>query len=282
MLELAKTNPIRPFTRPLHRGTSAALGRSASLLTILLGGLLLIAAAPSAMARPGPGYGDLIDRYCIERGRLRVGAHQGHCAACHHQGTFDSAPEHRIEPNWTEFERGRDTGVFDFFCPPIRVPAAASPAPQPPVGRGAAIAPPSPPSPMGKPPAGPANPQSPQAQAPQPPGQPQTKAAPATPAATLEMTGRLASLHNTVRIQPPQEPAWREFVDAVAEAAQREPTVTTGAAMDRIKARERELSERIVAFRALNLALSRLAAQLDEAQRRSLSDGLTPLLDAIR
>ncbi|MBX9841481.1 MAG: hypothetical protein K2Z80_06710 [Xanthobacteraceae bacterium] len=71
-------------------------------------------------------------------------------------------------------------------------------------------------------------------------------------------------------------------MDAVAAAAQREPTVTTGAATDRIKARERELSERIVALRALDLALSRLAAQLDEPQRRSLSDGLTPLLDAIR
>ncbi|WP_339528148.1 hypothetical protein, partial [Pseudomonas sp. EL_65y_Pfl2_R96] len=68
----------------------------------------------SAIARPTHGYGDLIDSYCIDRGRLRVRAHQGHCAMCLHLGTFDSAPEHRIEPIWTEFDRGRAGAGFDF------------------------------------------------------------------------------------------------------------------------------------------------------------------------
>lgn len=38
--------------------------------------LVLVAALQGpALARPGAGYGDLIDSYCIERVRLRVGAH---------------------------------------------------------------------------------------------------------------------------------------------------------------------------------------------------------------
>jgi vacuolar-type H+-ATPase subunit D/Vma8 len=93
----------------------------------------------------------------------------------------------------------------------------------------------------------------------------------------------LAALHDVLRIRAPQEPAWRELVDAVAAATRREPAaVTTGTPTDRLKARERELSDRIVALRALDLALSRLAAQVDETQRRLLSDGLIPLLDEMR
>lgn len=85
-------------------------------------GMVLIAAfavvgGASTLARPTPGYGDLIDQYCISQGRLRVAAHQSHCAMCHQTGTFDSLPAHRVQPNWTEFESGRATGDFNFFCP---------------------------------------------------------------------------------------------------------------------------------------------------------------------
>lgn len=277
-------NKARDVNRLLVAAAGAKHHRLWKLGLLLLIGLTLGAIERSAQARPGPGYGDLIDKYCIAQARLRVGAHQGHCAACHHQGTFDIAPEHRIEPNWNEFERGRQTGVFDFFCPPAQA-SAASPMPQPPVGR-AVGSPPVPSSPMGMPPAA-AQPRASQAQAPQPPSsgpaQSQVEAAPAAPTAPFELGGRLSSLHDAVGIQPGQEPAWLEFLDAMAAATRREPVaVTTAIPAARLKIRERELSEQIVALRGLDLALSRLSAQLNETQRRTLSEGLTPLLDAIR
>ncbi len=67
--------------------------------------------------------------------------------------------------------------------------------------------------------------------------------------------------------------AWREFVDAVAAVMRSEKRLAAaGAPTARLKARERDHSERIVAIRALDLALSRLGAVLNETQRRSLSD----------
>ena len=93
---------------------------------------------------------------------------------------------------------------------------------------------------------------------------------------------RLATLHDKVGIQTGQEPAWREFVDAMATATRREQAgPVTAAPVARLRARERDLSERIVALRAVGTALSRLGALLDETQRRSLSDGVAPLLDAM-
>lgn len=105
-------------------------------LVLCLGGLLMGFSA--AVARPTHGYGDLIDEFCISRGRLRIAAHQPHCAMCHQPGTFDDTPANRVEPNWTEFERARATGDFSYFCPggaatvptPSNTPTTtASPAP---------------------------------------------------------------------------------------------------------------------------------------------------------
>lgn len=264
-------------------GGCGATRRSRELRLLLVISCMLIGVADRpAMSRPGMGYGDLIDKYCIKQGRLRVAAHQGHCAACHHQGTFDSAPEHRVEPNWTEFERGRSNEVFDFFCPPAQAVTAAAPGTRP--SGGASRVPPA----MGIPPAAPAEPRSSQAQPP-----PASSAGPAqsrvkphvvatAQTGTFEFAGQLAAIHDTVRIEPGQEPAWREFVDAVAAVMRSEKRpAAAGAPTAYLKARERDHSERIVALRALDLALSRLGAGLNETQRRSLSDGLAPLLDAM-
>lgn len=90
-----------------------------------------IVAAATAAARPTQGYGSLIDGYCISRNRLRVAGHQPHCAMCHQSGTFDNLPAHRVEPNWTEFERGRTSGDFSFFCPGDASGVPASPAATP-------------------------------------------------------------------------------------------------------------------------------------------------------
>ncbi|MBX9824826.1 MAG: Spy/CpxP family protein refolding chaperone [Xanthobacteraceae bacterium] len=245
----------------------------------VLSGLILVAALQGpALARPGSGYGDLIDSYCIERGRLRVGAHQGHCAACHQPGTFDSTPGHRVEPNWTEFERGRATGLFDFFCPALSVPASTPPAAAPSPGSPSWLPPSREPAAMGAPPAvSSAVPPSDQRQ---PPAVPQPASGAAVPAADL--AGRLSALRTALRITASQEPAWREFADAVVAAAQRRPSAPgTAAPAARLRARELDLSERIVALRAVNRALSRLGAKLDDTQRRLLSDDFAPLLDII-
>lgn len=90
-----------------------------------------IVAAATAAARPIQGYGSLIDDYCISRNRLRVAGHQPHCAMCHQSGTFDNLPAHRVEPNWTEFERGRTSGDFSFFCAGDASGVPASPAAAP-------------------------------------------------------------------------------------------------------------------------------------------------------
>lgn len=264
--------------------------------------LLVVALDGAAEARSGSGYGDKIDSYCIDRGRLRVRTHQGHCAACHHLGTFDSAPEHRVEPNWTEFERGRSGAGFDFFCPGTsgssQMPKSAAPEQRPEVGPGGAstipqIEPRA--GAMGMPPAIAAKPglaKTPPAVAPDVSGQavavPVEQAQPNSPIQSTarlpiaEFTDRLKTLHDTVGIKPGQEPAWREFVDAMAAATQRK-GVASGAIdpTARLKARERDLSERIVALRAAGIALSRLGAVLDDTQRRAVSEGVGPLLDSI-
>lgn len=273
--------------------------RSRSLRPSLLCALFVLALDGSAVARPGSGYGDLIDSYCIDRGRLRVRAHQGHCAMCHHLGTFDSAPEHRIEPNWTEFERGRAGAGFDFFCPggsassQMPMPAApqqratiepAGPSVSPKTSPGAGA--------MGIPPdtGTPGTTQAPVAAAPDaggptatapaepPPTKPQSQSA--VQVSPAELTSRLTTLHDTIGIKLGQEPAWREFIDAMATAAPRE-AIAPGATEPtaRLRARERDLSERIAALRAAGTALSRLSKVLDETQRRALSDGVAPLLD---
>lgn len=274
--------------------------RPRGLRLSLVCSLLVVALDGAAEARSGSGYGDLIDSYCIDRGRLRVRTHQGHCAACHHLGTFDSAPEHRVEPNWTEFERGRSGAGYDFFCPGTsassQIPTPAAPEKRPQVDPGGTSPRTEPGAgPMGMPPAVAAEPgpakmtppgapgvgvQATGAPAEQAPPNPPVQSATGLPIA--ELTGRLKALHDTVGIRPGQEPVWREFVDAMAAASQRR-GIASGAIdpTARLKARERDLSERIVALRAAGTALSRLGAVLDDTQRRALSEGVGPLLDSM-
>lgn len=125
------------------------------LVVALAAGVAVHATVP-AIARPTPGYGDSIDNYCISQGRLRVAAHQSHCAMCHQTGTFDDRPDHRVEPNWTEFERGKAMGDFSYFCPSqasaVPPPNNTSPSTGPPAA-GAASSPSASASPAQAPPA---------------------------------------------------------------------------------------------------------------------------------
>lgn len=95
----------------------AALDAERPKLMLLLSIVGLLFDVSSASARPSHGFGDLIDEFCVSRGRLRIAAHQPHCGMCHQPGTFDDLPANRVEPNWTEFERGKASGDLSYFCP---------------------------------------------------------------------------------------------------------------------------------------------------------------------
>lgn len=97
------------------RWATLDIGKPKAVLGLLIVGLVL--GFSSAIARPTHGYGDLIDEFCISRGRLRIAGHQPHCGMCHQPGTFDDLPANHVEPNWAEFERGKASGDFSYFCP---------------------------------------------------------------------------------------------------------------------------------------------------------------------
>ena len=241
------------------------------------------------LARPGNGYGDLIDNYCIERGRLRVRAHQPHCAMCHHLGTFDTSPEHRIEPNWNEFIRGRTTGDFGFFCPggtdstqTARVPGEKlPPGPKSATAEAAENST----SPMGMPP-GP-SPSLPTPEGAQPntassESQPKVNAQPAT--SDEELSREMAALHDAVGITTAQEPAWLDLLDAAARALQRPSGPAEAATKDPVtllKVHELQSSKHVASMRGLGLALARLNASLSDQQRQRLVEGLGPILAAM-
>ena len=241
------------------------------------------------LARPGNGYGDLIDNYCIERGRLRVRAHQPHCAMCHHLGTFDTSPEHRIEPNWNEFIRGRTTGDFGFFCPggadstqTARVPGEKLP---PGPKSATAEASENSTSPMGMPP-GP-SPSLPTPEGAQPntaPSESQPKADAQPAPSDEELSRKMAALHDAVGITTAQEPAWLDLLDAAARALQRPSGPAEAATKDPVtllKVHELQSSKHVASMRAVGLALARLNANLSDQQRQRLVEGLRPILASI-
>ena len=243
-----------------------------------------------ALARPGNGFGDLIDNYCIERGRLRVRAHQPHCAMCHHLGTFDTSPEHRIEPNWNEFLRGRTTGDFSFFCPggADTSQTARAPGEKLPSGPKSTTAETaeSSTSPMGMPPGAnqPSAPVPEGRQASVPPSERQTNTAAPPALSDDELAGKMAALHDAVGITTAQEPAWLDLLDAAARALQRPSGPAEAATKDPVtllKVHEVQSSKHVASMRAVGLALARLNASLSDQQRQRLVEGLRPILAAM-
>lgn len=241
-------------------------------------------------ARPGNGYGDLIDNYCIERGRLRVRAHQPHCAMCHHLGTFDTSPEHRVEPNWNEFIKGRTTGDFSFFCPggADATQSARLPGEKLPPGpkSAAAEASESSTSPMGMPPgASPSPVPTPEGTQPQTaPSESPTKAAAPPALSGEELSRQMAALHDALGLTPAQEPAWLDLLDAATRALQRPSSpaeIATKDPVTMLKRHELQSSEHVATMRGVGLALARLNASLSDQQRQRLVEGLRPILVAM-
>lgn len=254
---------------------------------------ILFLSSPS-FARPGNGYGQLIDKYCIEKGRLRVPGHQNHCVMCHGAGTFDSLPENRVEPNWTEFERARSNGNFDFFCPgttssdpmsSMPMPASSSSPPSP--GPVESTVPEKAGALMGRAPGDTAvarpTPSSSKS------GTPAVRAPvrESGQAAAVETGGKsdvivvMASLHDRLGITVPQEGAWRELADAVSTAALVRERPAPESLAAHIKTRERFWSERLAALRGIGTALARLDSVLDSGQKGKLAKEFPAIVDQL-
>ncbi|SKA28298.1 LTXXQ motif family protein [Enhydrobacter aerosaccus] len=283
---------------PSTRNTSM-LDRKMTLAGLLITTLAL-AGGVSTMARPSQGYGDLIDTYCISQGRLRVPAHQSHCAMCHQTGTFDSLPAHRVQPNWAEFDKGRATGDFSFFCPggstgasPPASAATAEPAPS--SGTGELSGSPTM-SMHGRPPAPQQGAGS--AASPEPHTMPMPAARPAPappsvadrqPVAPAEVEVRLTRFRDEIGIGQPEPANWTGFAESVRSAAaadrraftEQTPSNEPLDAVALVRQQERRLSARIAALRYVATAFTRLLPDLTEQQRKVANERFSLILEVL-
>lgn len=267
-------------------------------LAVMLITPLALAGGVSTMARPTQGYGDSIDTYCISQGRLRVPAHQSHCAMCHQSGTFDSLPAHRVQPNWAEFDKGRATGDFSFFCPggSTGPSSPASPATAEPAPSSAAGAPSGPPKmPMhGGPPSNQQGAGS--AASPEPHAMPMPAAPPAPPSvadrqpvAPAEVEVRLTRFRDEIGIGQPEPANWTAFAESVRSAAaaarrafsEQTPSNEALDAVALVRQQERRLSARIAALRYVATAFIRFLPDLTEQQRKVANERFSLILEVL-
>lgn len=262
-------------------------------------GLTLLGLASTALALPG--YTNLINSYCRQQGTVRVRYLDDGCTLCHQSGTFTSAPKQRIEPVWTEFEIGRNSGNYSFFCPPTGARSAASAladaaaaavdaAPQDastphasmpwmslgyPTGHAASVAV------DAKSRDGAAN-RSSAAAAPAAitlPDAAGAKLVNVTQDPSAELKRDVARLREEMGISRAQEPVWQELQEAIFAAAV--PTtakVQSPSLEEALQERQRRHALRIAQLRAVNTATIRLIGQLDDAQKRLLVQRLPPML----
>lgn len=255
-----------------------------------------------AVALALPGYANLINGYCQAQGAPRVQYTDDGCTLCHHAGTFTSDPVHRVEPTWSEFELGRASGNYGFFCPgPSDTPnistTSTAPAsmPAPDTGIGGPISHAEMPWMSLGYPAGHATTEAvdggakPDAPAPAASGMPSAAAAPApsVSAATTEAGAalkiQLEKLGKDLGISAAQQPAWTDLQAAVLAARASESngvaaSRTHESLVDHLAIRQREHAARIAQLRAVNTATVRLNAGLNERQQRLLATRLPPLL----
>lgn len=258
-----------------------------------------------AIALALPGYANLINGYCRAQGAPRVQYTDDGCTLCHHPGTFTAEPAHRVEPAWSEFELGRASGSYAFFCPgpsdtvststAVEAPAMVSPA-MPAIGAPVSHAE-MPWMSLGYP-VGHATTESVDAAAKPEPLQtaaPEVRSAERTPvsnaassagtasAVPSDLKMKLEKLAKDLAISAPQQPAWTDLQAAIL-AAQATPDSGDGSARasssltDRLANRQRQHAWRIAQLRAVNTATVRLNASLNERQQRLLAARLPPLL----
>lgn len=270
-----------------------------ALVTALAFGWLGIVPLAEAL----PGYANLINAYCRDQGTVQMRYTDNGCTLCHHQGTFVSDPEHRVEPQWSEFELGRSSGDYRFFCPadgwapplladtPDSV-ADAAPESATDAGSHASMAWMALGFPSGHETTIVADPDSrggltryrtaasvgvtkaASAEALAPPG----------PGADVltDRRAQLTELRAVLGVRRTQESAWTELVEAVLAVAplpETTPKVGSAAALDaQLQTQQRQLAQRTAQLRAVRTALVRLNAQLDERQQRLLAARLPSLL----
>ena len=268
--------------------------RTGALCGALLGAFMPV----TALALPG--YTGLINSYCQEQGAPRVRYTDDGCTLCHHPGTFTSDPAHRVEPVWTEFELGRASGDYGFFCPlqgdtgpaitsaDLAVPPAVDlPAPSQggplshadmpwmslgyPTGHTTveALAPADQPGPA----------QTSLSASPVAPS-PARKAA--TAAESDEAKRKLDKLRDDIGITGAQQAVWQELQEAVlaarAGSAPAPATAATPTVSEQLDNQQRHHALRIARLRAVNTALVRVNGQLNDRQQRLLAARLSLLL----
>lgn len=257
---------------------------------------LLCALIPGTAAAL-PGYNGLINTFCTSQGVVRVRYTDDGCTLCHHPGTFTSDPAHRVEPVWSEFELGRSNGGdYSFFCPTtdgsaqtitsadLNVPAPTDlPAPSQggPLSH-AEMAWMSLGYPTGhtKTEANPTSAASPLKESPASlPAKPAT-VKPVTP--TEEDKRQLEKLRADLGISGKQQAAWSELQDAVLAVRNLPEAPAKSSAgqplPEQLAQEQRHHALRIARLRAVNTALVRLNAELDERQRRLLGARLPALM----
>jgi len=263
---------------------------------VMLMGLLLTSYSTAVTARPG--YAGLINSYCKAKDLPKVRNTDDGCAMCHHEGTFTTDPSHRVQPTWSEFEKGRAADDFSFFCP-ANGDTPAAPAPISLAGGNADATPP------------PTNAEdsmawmalgfptghamTERARGPAAGGKNVTSPLPDKAASKVALPSRggvraadpaadtkrqLAALHHDLAIDRRQESVWQELQDAVLAASMDEGTTAVSSADLKfvLQERERRLAQRTARSRAINTASIRLRAQLNDKQQRLLAQRLPPLL----
>lgn len=266
--------------------------------------VLCVGLAP-ATALALPGYANLINGYCQAQGAPRVRYTDDGCTLCHHSGTFTAEAAHRVEPAWSEFELGRASANYSYFCPgpsdtgqanttaDITPPEASTePVTGAPIshiempwmslGYPTGHATSESLDPTGKP-------EVPEPTIVQRSATPVAAAVAAKPASTAGADsdgGKLGleKLRKDLAITAAQQPAWVELQDAVL-AARASPDdgrapkpVATPALSERLELQQRLHALRIAQLRAVNTATVRLNAALNDRQQRLLAARLPALL----
>jgi hypothetical protein len=253
-----------------------------------------------------PGYANLINGFCREQGAPRVRYTDDGCTLCHHPGTFTAEPAHRVEPAWSEFELGRASGSYSFFCPApsdtgppdTNADTAAVPMLSTEPATGAPVSHAEMPWMSLGYPTGHATTESVDATGKPEPPKPtavQRSAAPNVAASATRparSTGpeandgrlQLEKLRKDLGITAGQQSAWAEVQDAVLAArappdAGRAPNAAaTPSLSERFESQQRAHALRIAQIRAVNTATVRLNASLNDRQQRLLAARLPPLL----
>lgn len=269
---------------------------------------VVLGAFAPAIAFALPGYANLINGFCKAQGAPRVRYTDDGCTLCHHPGTFTADAAHRVEPVWSEFELGRGSGEYRFFCPTTTDIESSITSTDLTAAREVDLPAPTQGGPLSHAempwmslgyPSGHAkvesldpNLQVASSQAKQS-GRGETTAPPvknsSVNASVTSSAGQpsdeakrqLDKLRADLGLSQSQQAAWADLQDAVlaTRTGARVPQPASAALADQIEEQQRQHALSIARLRAVDTALVRLNSQLNERQQRLLAARLPRLLD---